>query len=151
MKAIHNLPKQTEIEEFLGREFFPKYDKPVTLAELVDLVQLEFQVTDDDRAILMPSGHGSDGTVFECLIHFAILRLQEKKCVSHVGASTFVWSQTRYVGKCNRRDVSDAQVSLKILKSLGMDKETSMIKLAGKWHDDVIETAAIKVYETAFA
>jgi len=152
MNATKNLPKQNQIEEFLGREFFPKYQKPVSLAEMVDLIQLEFQVTDADRAIRMPNGHGcitNGGTILECLVHFAIVRLQEKHCVTHLGANTFVWSKTRYVGKCNRRDVGEAQVSLKILKSSGLDKETAMIKLAGRWHDDVIETAAEKVYETS--
>jgi len=152
MKATNNLPKQSEIEEFLGREFFPKYDKPVSLAELVDLIQLEFQITDADRALPVPNGHGctfNGGTILECLVHFATVRLQEKKCLVRTDKNTFAWGGHRYIGVVNSREYNMVVFNMQGLRDIcHMDKDTAMIHLAGKWDDDVIEKAAQKVYET---
>ena len=75
MNIHDSLPKQHEIEEFLGREFFPKYPYSLPLKEAVEMVQLEYEVSDDARALTIERGHGTDGTVLECLTYFAILRL----------------------------------------------------------------------------
>ena len=146
MKATKNLPKQSEIEAFLGKEFFPKYNRAIPLSEVVDMVQLEFEVSDENRSIRCPSGHGSDGTIIECLTRFALLRLEEKQCVLNLGQNIFRWNGRPFVGKVSRREVNEAAVSLKILMSIGKDKDTAVIELAGKWDDDVVLTAADKVY-----
>lgn len=152
MKATHNLPKQVEIEEFLGREFFPKYKNAVSLSELVDLVQLEFQISDEDRQVKCPTGHGSDGTILECLVRFALLRLEEMRCVVNIGQNTFRVGGSRFVGTLiSRRDYNAACYWIKLMRDSGTDKETAMIYLAGRYSDDTIEKAAQKIYETVLA
>lgn len=153
MKATHNIPCQSVIEEFLGREFFAKYKAPVTLAELVDLVQLEFQISDEDRKLVCENGHGTDGTILECYVNFALLRLQEKHCVSRVSEQTFQTGTQRYIGKTRIREVNLAVWQMKQLRDYcHMDKDTAMIHMAGGiYSDDVIEKAAQKVYETTLA
>jgi len=47
MNLRETIPSQTDIEEFLARDFFPKYPNPMPLAETVDMVQLQFEVPDD--------------------------------------------------------------------------------------------------------
>ena len=52
MNLRETIPTQAEIEEFLARDFFPKYPDPMPLAETVDMVQLQFEVPDDARSCL---------------------------------------------------------------------------------------------------
>ena len=78
MNLRETLPTQAEIEEFLARDFFPKYPDPMPLAETVDMVQLQFEVPDDARALPCPRAHGTDGTILECLTWFAMKRLEER-------------------------------------------------------------------------
>ena len=78
MNLRETIPSQTDIEEFLARDFFPKYPDPMPLAETVDMVQLQFEVPDDARALPCPRAHGTDGTILECLTWFAMKRLEER-------------------------------------------------------------------------
>jgi hypothetical protein len=110
MNIRDTLPKQAEIEDFLGRDFFPKYPLPLPLKEAVDMVQLEFEVSDEARAMPVPRGHASSfegGTVLECLTYFAILRLQERGFIVRTGKNMFLKAEgKKYFGRCPRRDVN---------------------------------------------
>lgn len=143
---VHNtLPKQNEIEEFLGREFFPKYPYSLPLKEAVDMVQIEFNVSDEARALPLEKGHGSEGTVLECLTYFAIMRLKERGFVSRTGENEFKQTGKKYFSAhVSQQDVAAALVSVKILLR---DKpfEVAFNLLGDRWPEDVLLAAQEKL------
>ena len=108
MNLRETIPSQTDIEEFLARDFFPKYPDPMPLAETVDMVQLQFEVPDDARALPCPRAHGTDGTILECLTWFAMKRLEERGFLVRVSKASYRWKVgVKYYGKeVPRRDLS---------------------------------------------
>ncbi len=82
------------------------------------MVQLEYGVSDEARALPVPKGHASSiegGTVLECLTRFAIMRLQEQGYLIRTGKNQFKHTGKKYIVKVSQRDVSAALVSFKIL------------------------------------
>lgn len=145
MKAT-TLPLQSEIENFLGQEFFPYYSKPMVLPEVVDMVQLQFQVTDEDRSRPVPRGHAcgiQGGSILECLTHFALLRLEERGYIRKIGRNQVQWNGLRFAGKVSKKDVSEARLSLKILTAAGTLEPAQAINLvAQKWPTETVQRAA---------
>lgn len=138
---MNTIPSQHEVTEFLGREFFPKYPLPLTLAEAVDMVQIEFGVSDEDRKRLMPNGHGSDGTVLECFTHFAIVRLLEKGFLVRTGKETYKWKEgAKWFDKVPRKDFSHLMQRL-IFATMRGETVESMIKDFRKnnWDENTIQ------------
>jgi len=151
---VHNdmntLPKQGEIEEFLGTEFFPKYNFPLPLVEAVDMVQLEFNVNEDDRKIPLPNGHGSSfngGTILECLTHFAMLRLQEKGFLIRVAHNTYRWKEgSKWFSKVSRKDFNHLMTRLTFGVKHGETVETMAADFRdGNWDENTIQ-AVVREY-----
>ncbi len=146
MNIRDTLPKQAEIEDFLGREFFPKYPLPLPLKEAVDMAQLEFEVSDEARALPVPRGHASSfegGTVLECLTYFAILRLQERGFIVRTGENMFLRIRGRkYFGKVDRKMVNEALVSFNILRNQPVYRIMNLLR--DRWPEDVISAAKEK-------
>jgi hypothetical protein len=136
MNVRDTLPKQSEIEEFLGREFFPKYPYSLPLLEAVDMVQLEWEVTEEARQLRTPRGHGTDGTILECLTNFAILRLMEQGYVIRTGKNTFKASGKRYIEHVPRKDIQECLISFRILKDRPVDQICDLLK--SRWDEDTI-------------
>ena len=107
MNLRQTIPSQVNIEEFLGRDFFSNYPNAQTVKETIDMVQLQFQISDEARDLKAAKAHGTDGTILESLVLFAMQRLVEKNCLIHVGKSTYKWkSGVRYYGRCPMKDVN---------------------------------------------
>lgn len=143
------IPLQSEIEEFLGREFFPAYSGSMTLPETVDMVQLQFDVSDDARALPVPRGHASGmngGTILECFTHFALLRLQEKGFIARTGKNTYRWAGVKYFGKeVPARDIGLCVFRLRKMAELNMGLEESLdILRKAKWEEATVLAAAHK-------
>ena len=144
MNLRDTIPTQAEIEEFLGAEFFPKYPLPLPLKEAVDMAQLEFEVSDEARAMRVPNGHASaagGGTVLECLTRFAILRLQEKGYVVRVGQNKFKGTGKRYI-KVNQQELGYCLTSFSILQHKPIDEVCEILKT--KWDEATVLAARAK-------
>jgi len=150
--TLHDmLPKQREIEDFLGRDFFPSYSGPMTLKETVDMVQLQFCIPDEARALPVPRGHASTiegGTILECLTHFAMLRLHEKGYLLPAGLpNTFQWKGgMRYIGKVSRRQVNEVLMTFRILRTTEETLSQALTLIKGRWPEDVIQTAVREIF-----
>lgn len=149
MNLRETIPSQGEIEEFLGRDFFPKYANPMTVAETIDMVQLQFGVPDDARALPVPRGHASTyegGSILECLTHFALLRLQERGFVVRTDRNTYVWkSGVKWFGKVSQKNLNHLVLQLHRRTSLGASVEEVAEQFhKGGWAEDEILAAVHK-------
>ena len=147
MNLRETIPSQTDIEEFLARDFFPKYPNPMPLAETVDMVQLQFEVPDDARKLPCPRAHGTDGTILECLTWFAMKRLEERGFLVRVGTASYRWKVgVRYFGKeVSRRDLSLCLYRLGEMTKVGMSLADSMDCLRhDKWEEATVLAAGHK-------
>ena len=147
------MPRQTQIEEFLATEFFPKHQGAIYITDLVDLVQLQFGVSDEARAIKMPctergmSGTTGEGSILECLTYFACMRLIEKYCVIRLENNTFRWKNgSSWIKEANRKEIGFAKVSLKLLKSINIEKDKAIEMLSTKWDYYTLMLAAKEIY-----
>lgn len=149
--TLHDmLPKQSEIEEFLGKDFFPKYPNPQSLSETVDMVQIEFNVPDDARALPVPRGHASTyegGTILECLTHFALLRLLERGFVVRTDRNTYAWKDgVRWFGKVSQKHLNHLVLQLHRGTSLGhtVSEIRDQWEKNGSWTPDEMQAAVHK-------
>lgn len=137
------LPKRADIVTFLGRDFFPHYSTPQTVKETIDIVQLQFNISDEARKLLSPRAHGTDGTVLEALVLFSIQDLVDLRCLEHVGVSTYQWRKgAKYLGHCCMREVNECLVSFKILKEKPVDEICMLLK--SRWNEDTVLAARAK-------
>jgi len=147
MNLRETIPSQTDIEEFLARDFFPKYPDPMPLAETVDMVQLQFEVPDDARKLPCPRAHGTDGTILECLTWFAMKRLEERGFLVKVDTAKYRWKVgVRYFGKeVSRRDLNHCLYRLGEMAKIGMSLAASLDVLRrAKWEEATVLAAGHK-------
>ena len=147
MNLRETIPSQTDIEEFLARDFFPKYPDPMPLAETVDMVQLQFEVPDDARALPCPRAHGTDGTILECLTWFAMKRLEERGFLVRVSKASYRWKVgVKYYGKeVPRRDLNHCLYRLEQMAKIGMALAESLDCLRrDKWEEATVLAAGHK-------
>jgi hypothetical protein len=147
MNLRETIPPQSDIEEFLGRDFFPKYSKPQTVLETIDIVQLQFGIPDEARALKCPRGHGTEGSLLEALVLFAMVRLEERGFLVHVGTSTYRWkSGVRYFSKAPRKDVEHCLYRLRTMTEAHVPLEQAVsILIDAKWTVDAVLTAQSKL------
>jgi len=143
------IPLQSDIEEFLGREFFPAYCGPMTLPETVDMVQLQFNVPDEARTLPVPRGHGcgvNGGTILECFTHFALLRLQERGFITRTGRNTYQWRGAKYFGKeISASNIRHCVYRLGLMATVGLNLADSLDALRrSKWDEATVLAAAHK-------
>ena len=147
MNLRETIPSQTDIEEFLARDFFPKYPDPMPLAETIDMVQLQFEVPDEARKLPCPRAHGTDGTILECLTWFAMKRLEERGFLVQVGTASYRWKVgVKYFGKeVSRRDLNLCLYRLGEMTKVGMSLADSMDCLRhDKWEEATVLAAGHK-------
>ena len=146
MNLRETIPSQTEIEEFLARDFFPKYPDPMPLAETVDMVQLQFEVPDDARKLPCPRAHGTDGTILECLTWFAMKRLEERGFLVKVSKASYRWKVgVKYFSKVPVKDLHLCLYWLKLMTDLGMALADAMDCLRrDKWEEETVLAAGHK-------
>lgn len=147
MNLRETIPTQGEIEEFLARDFFPHYSSPMSLSETVDMVQIQFEVPDEARALPCPRAHGTDGTILECLTWFAMKRLEERGFLVQVGKTIYRWKVgVKYFGKeVSRRDLDCCLYRLGKMAETGISLAESMDWLRhDKWEEATVLAAGHK-------
>ena len=124
----------------------PEYADSMPLAEIVDMVQMQFEVPDDARKLPCPRAHGTDGTILECLTWFAMKRLEERGFLVKVGRASYRWKVgVRYLGKVPQKDLNLCLYRIHMMTDLGMALADAMDCLRrDKWEEETVLAAGHK-------
>lgn len=146
LATMATIPLQSEIAEYFASQ---PPTTPSYLVDLVDEVQEHFHVTPEDRKVKI-NGHGTEGTLLECLTTFALLRLKEQGIIKDVGANHWVKANSPVADyHIKHRDLTMATMDLRQLQFAGVkDRDEAIIMLLDKYNEATLLAASKKVFES---